>query len=743
MNEELGQPFAHDPYSKKVENNCAKCDTYLGKFLKTQMRRCQWKPSVSLYYCTGCAETKVYPKDSDEVNLDRTKCRRCATLVIDSLADVLVFLLAAMEPISKHPQGEWLVSSETGHRELIMWMQSLFTKTFHLWKIRAIRDLSHLPELSWSKNLMSIKSYSTLHSLQIRRIKWPTDIIEEPAVEEEAEDELILTENGNQLGGAIADTEGKTNVNPNDFLSDTKQQEAPAASNSSNNNNLSSMDVEQPGAPNPTRKRKRVKPEPEPEMVMVKKSDLSELLKLPGEIKKLKQRLNVAERSLKRTHDEVTKGSQPKRLRLDSLPAKLSNLAHLKDYKFFYNWWSKGASHISPERALPELTNMGFSREALERLESRVLSELYCLVLRLLLTHRALEEMPRHVPRCYMKPGLKEEYVHEKIRNIDPGLYNTYAGSKDFFAVDRRKAGLVAKEIAARPKKTPVLGENHLRVKIGIGKTSLNERLLKTPRTVSHSSDPGIIHTRVFTNSDRRRSVGKQTSAGAPFPASSLTANKSLNPNSNTVSNDNLEDTVALADEDAVIESDGEGASEIGSEAECYDAYDNFSPSLFDEDFQGRDTEQESNGEASTDFHHVREVRTPPVLTHDQRKIPVTHQSRATVKDHASMKPRKSRSKKASQAPLRRDHSRDAKLRIPGFAGSSSRMSHSSSSRLKGRTPSPDCYGRSREWRQTRQDQQDHHHHHDDYHGPRRQDSRDGRRDGSERHQERGHHSRR
>ena len=70
---------------------------------------------------------------------------------------------------------------------------------------------------------------------------------------------------------------------------------------------------------------------------------------------------------------------------------------------------SKGASYISPERAVPELTNMGFPREVLEKLDRRVLSEFYCLILRLLLMHGALEEMPRHVPRCYMNSGLKEE----------------------------------------------------------------------------------------------------------------------------------------------------------------------------------------------------------------------------------------------------------------------------------------------------------------------------------------------
>ena len=160
----------------------------------------------------------------------------------------------------------------------------------------------------------------------------------------------------------------------------------------------------------------------EQEMVMMRKSDLLELLKLPAEVKKLKDRLNIAERTLKRAHGEGGRNSMAKRIRLESLPSKLNTLAHLKNPRYFFNWWAKGASHISPERAIPELINMGFPREALEKLDGRHLSEMYCLVMRLLFSHGALEELPRHVPRCYQRQGLEEKYVHEKMRIIDPVL---------------------------------------------------------------------------------------------------------------------------------------------------------------------------------------------------------------------------------------------------------------------------------------------------------------------------------
>ena len=175
------------------------------------------------------------------------------------------------------------------------------------------------------------------------------------------------------------------------------------------------------------------------------------------------------------------------------------------------------------------------------------------------MAHGALDQLPRNVPASYGNPGLKDELVWEKIGIISTNLLSLCKASKDFFAVDKRKAGLVSKEIATKPRQPAVLGKNDLRGRIRV-KVSANERLSRSPRRVVHDDSLGF-RSRVFTNSNRSWFLGSQARAGFTIPARTVAATKSHDTVRSTSSYDNPEEEVEIIEEDAAMVSDNEGAS--------------------------------------------------------------------------------------------------------------------------------------------------------------------------------------
>ena len=97
------------------------------------------------------------------------------------------------------------------------------------------------------------------------------------------------------------------------------------------------------------------------------------------------------------------------------------------------------------------------------------------------------------------------------------------------------------------------------------------------------------------------------------------------------------------------------------------------------------------------------------------RRTPSTSPERASVMQEKYTARSRSSRKTTSSSAHRREHSLVAEVRIPGFASSHTMQTRTPASRLKGRTPSPDRFGRQRDWRDrhhadSRRQHRDHHH---------------------------------
>jgi hypothetical protein len=98
-----------------------------------------------------------------------------------------------------------------------------------------------------------------------------------------------------------------------------------------------------------------------------------------------------------------------------------------------------------------ELQNMGFPLNNLQILSTNLLSELYSLVMKLLLANGAIEKLPLKVPACYAHPGLTAQLCMEKLQYVSGPVSQFLQDSEDFFLVDHRMAGTVTTILQQKP----------------------------------------------------------------------------------------------------------------------------------------------------------------------------------------------------------------------------------------------------------------------------------------------------
>ena len=155
----------------------------------------------------------------------------------------------------------------------------------------------------------------------------------------------------------------------------------------------------------PKTKKKKTKTGPaQEEVVTITKKHLTELLKLPEQMKSLQQRVTNAERALKRKTSSSNPDDSAKKQKVgpSSLIESLRNTPRFVNPAYFHNWWNKrGVVTLTKKRMLGELTNMGLSEDTLAKLSLHFLAEVYCLVISLLLESGAIQSLPSDVPNCY------------------------------------------------------------------------------------------------------------------------------------------------------------------------------------------------------------------------------------------------------------------------------------------------------------------------------------------------------
>jgi uncharacterized protein YciI len=93
---------------------------------------------------------------------------------------------------------------------------------------------------------------------------------------------------------------------------------------------------------------------------------------------------------------------------------------------------------------------MGVPLVSIEILSTNYLCELYCLSMKLLLAHDAIDKLPVKVPTCYAHPELLAELCKEKLAFVSGPVLDKE--SEGFFQVDLRRAGAVAAALEEKPK---------------------------------------------------------------------------------------------------------------------------------------------------------------------------------------------------------------------------------------------------------------------------------------------------
>ena len=148
---------------------------------------------------------------------------------------------------------------------------------------------------------------------------------------------------------------------------------------------------------------------------------------------------------------------------------------------------------------------MGLDTESLVYVSLYFLSEVYCLLISLLLESGAIQKLSSDVPNCYDNSGRILALKKEKLGLIVPSIGQRVSADPDFFTVDRRRAGAVAASIlAARTTSQPPASR----------RTDLRERLSRRSRRPVvdqrvtfrpyRSREERVFRSRVFTNSRKR-----------------------------------------------------------------------------------------------------------------------------------------------------------------------------------------------------------------------------------------------
>mgnify|MGYP001306581443 CR=1 FL=1 len=239
----------------------------------------------------------------------------------------------------------------------------------------------------------------------------------------------------------------------------------------------------------------------------ISRQRLTELLKLPEQIKSLQLRVTNAEKALKRKTSTSSNDDSAKKPKVgsQSLIEFLRDTPRLVNPAYFHNWWNKrGVVTLTKKRMLGELTNMGLSEDTLAKLSLHFLAEVYCLVISLLLESGAIQSLPSDVPNCYGNSGLTQALKLEKLALIAPTVQQQISSTPEFLSVDRRRAGAVAASILASKatSQPPVNNGSDLRQRLDarVRKPGLSQRISFGP---PRPREDRVFTSRTFTNSNR------------------------------------------------------------------------------------------------------------------------------------------------------------------------------------------------------------------------------------------------
>ena len=113
-------------------------------------------------------------------------------------------------------------------------------------------------------------------------------------------------------------------------------------------------------------------------MVSISQRTLTELLKLPEQVKSLQIRVTHAERTLKRKTSSSYSEDSAKKSKVGSsdLIVSLRNTPRFVNPAYFHNWWSKKGviPTLTKRRMSGELSNMGLSEDCLIKLTLHILA---------------------------------------------------------------------------------------------------------------------------------------------------------------------------------------------------------------------------------------------------------------------------------------------------------------------------------------------------------------------------------
>ena len=152
-----------------------------------------------------------------------------------------------------------------------------------------------------------------------------------------------------------------------------------------------------------------------------------------------------------------------------------------------------------------EMINMGLSHDTLVILSLNFLSEVYCLIVSLLLESGALQSLPSDVPNCYGNSGLTKALKLEKLSLKVPSVEQQVSSDPEFLSVDRRRAGAVAASILAAKAtgQLPASSRGDLRERLA-RRTRRPEEGQRVTFGPPRLREDRAFPSRAFTNSNNR-----------------------------------------------------------------------------------------------------------------------------------------------------------------------------------------------------------------------------------------------
>ena len=335
-----------------------------------------------------------------------------------------------------------------------------------------------------------------------------------------------------------------------------------------------------------------------------------------------------------------------------------------------------------------EMINMGLAHDTLVILSLHFLSEVYCLVVSLLLESGAIQSLPSDVPNCYGNSGLTKALKLEKLSLISPNVEQQISSDPEFLSVDRRRTGAVAASILAAKAtgQPPVSSRGDLRERLA----RRTRRPVEGQRVTFGPHRPRedrAFPSRVFTNSNNRLRGLERDRVGLN-PARGLDAKNSNEPRAASVQDETNREVVPDRAEEAMEEDDHNPVSD--AEKHLPTSFFHASRTFPEDDSQASPDQQNLAGDSM--MKRLPGNNTQPGSSgRDERKnIPSSTRRRSRSPSpglsrsgsrHSSMRQeeRSSRSRKrVSQSNQRRDYSLEAERRILGFTSEGSRRTRTS-----------------------------------------------------------------